>query len=443
MKTKIKLQKTPKGGVVRTLNLGNQAVKIYTRNKQVNGADYSVFEVADFTAGIRRMRSFNDLDKALDEAESIAEKLNKGDVAGAQMDGREAASYGRALQLLRGLGVPIELAAAHYAEAFKILGGDRIVEAAKDYARRHPQAREVRTVQQVADEMIAFKEKRKKGDRYIEDLRGRLGTLAKAFAVDVATITGPDIQRWLDAMSAAPRTVKNFRSNASQLFKFAESRGYIARGENPVLQTEGIKNKSDEAIEIYTPEEITRLLNAAPDWFKPVLALQAFAGLRSAEVARLDWQDINQAKGHIIVAAHKAKTASRRLVPIVPNLAEWLAPFAARKGKIFKHGRAYFHEVQREVAESTKIEADKKHHVAAVKPVEWKHNALRHSFISYRLAEIQDAAQVALEAGNSPAMIFGHYRELVTKEDAATWFAVAPKQPANVTSIAKAAKKAA
>ena len=35
----------------------------------------------------------------------------------------------------------------------------------------------------------------------------------------------------------------------------------------------------------------------------------------------------------------------------------------------------------------------------------WKHNALRHSFISYRVAEIQDVAKVALEAGNSPSMI--------------------------------------
>jgi hypothetical protein len=33
---------------------------------------------------------------------------------------------------------------------------------------------------------------------------------------------------------------------------------------------------------------------------------------------------------------------------------------------------------------------------------------------------------VALEAGNSPEMIFEHYRELVTPETAKTWFAVKP-----------------
>jgi hypothetical protein len=52
----------------------------------------------------------------------------------------------------------------------------------------------------------------------------------------------------------------------------------------------------------------------------------------------------------------------------------------------------------------------------------WKHNALRHSFISYRVADIQNVAQVALEAGNSPQMIFKHYRELVRPAEAKAWF---------------------
>lgn len=57
----------------------------------------------------------------------------------------------------------------------------------------------------------------------------------------------------------------------------------------------------------------------------------------------------------------------------------------------------------------------------------WKHNALRHSFISYRVADIENVAQVALEAGNSPQMIFKHYRELVRPVDAKMWFSIAPE----------------
>jgi hypothetical protein len=71
----------------------------------------------------------------------------------------------------------------------------------------------------------------------------------------------------------------------------------------------------------------------------------------------------------------------------------------------------------------------------------WKDNALRHSFISYRLAEIQNAAQVALEAGNSPSMVFKHYRELVKPETAKAWFAIAPKAPANIVPMAQEAAR--
>jgi hypothetical protein len=61
------------------------------------------------------------------------------------------------------------------------------------------------------------------------------------------------------------------------------------------------------------------------------------------------------------------------------------------------------------------------------KPFAWKHNALRHSFISYRVAQIQNVAQVALEAGNSPRMVFSNYRELVRAADAEKWFGITPE----------------
>jgi hypothetical protein len=69
----------------------------------------------------------------------------------------------------------------------------------------------------------------------------------------------------------------------------------------------------------------------------------------------------------------------------------------------------------------------------------WKHNALRHSFISYRVAETQDVAKVSLEAGNSPQMIFQHYRELVTEKSAKEWFSIVPGGEGKVIEMRKAA----
>jgi hypothetical protein len=40
---------------------------------------------------------------------------------------------------------------------------------------------------------------------------------------------------------------------------------------------------------------------------------------------------------------------------------------------------------------------------------------------------VPNKARVALEVGNSPQMIFGHYRELVRAMDAEKWFGITPE----------------
>jgi integrase len=336
------------------------------------------------------------------------------------MRNSEAASYDRAIELLRPRGLSLEVAAANCAKAFNILGGDLIIEAANFYNR--PRADQItrKTVAGVVAELIAAREARGKSARYLGHLSTRLNRFAKSHAVDISTVTTVDVQRWLDGLTVAPQTAKNFRTVLFTLFQFAESRGSILKSSNPVADTETI-SANGGAIEIYSAKEITALLSAAPADFVPVLALGAFAGLRSAEAERLGWSDIDLAGGFIRVASDKAKTRSRRLVPTLPNLSAWLAPDAGQKGNVWKHGP--------NILRAARAEA-----VAAAK-TPWKDNALRRSFISYRLASVQDAAKVSLVAGNSPGVVCKHYRELVKPEAAAAWFAVKPEGPANLVSL--------
>jgi integrase len=255
------------------------------------------------------------------------------------------------------------------------------------------------------------------------DLRARLGKFSEAFKVNIGSVQTGDIQRWFDGMKASPRTVKNYRTVVGTLFSFAEARGYILKGSNPVEGTERVEANGG-SVEILTPDEVAKLIAAADKDFVPCLAIGAFAGLRSAEIERLDWSDVDLTGGHIIVAAAKSKTASRRIVPVADNLKQWLAPYARKAGPIWTGTHDEFYDAQQAAA--------------AAANVEWKANGLRHSFASYRLAEVQSAAQVALEAGNSPAVVFRHYRELVKPSDAVKWFAVSPKTPANVVNISTA-----
>jgi hypothetical protein len=142
----------------------------------------------------------------------------------------------------------------------------------------------------------------------------------------------------------------------------------------------------------------------------------------------------------IVVGAGKSKTASRRIVPIADNLAAWLAPYAGREGKVWRGSSDMFYRAQEATAAATAVEADEAKGVKAQKPVEWKGNALRHSYASYRFAQTGDAGRVAGECGNSAAVIHRHYRELVKPEAAQRWFAVKPEgEASNVLPLSAAA----
>ncbi len=171
----------------------------------------------------------------------------------------------------------------------------------------------------------------------------------------------------------------------------------------------------DAAPEIFTPEQLARLLNTAPAELLPALAIQAFAGLRTAEVLRLDWGEVHQGRGFITVSAKKAKTAKRRLIPIAPNLAEWLTPYASMTGPLRKKGFRAYHVAISSLAAETRL-------------ARWPNNGLRHSFASYHLAQHQNAPQHALEMGHdTPRMVFDNYREVVAPDEAERYWSIRPK----------------
>ena len=70
---------------------------------------------------------------------------------------------------------------------------------------------------------------------------------------------------------------------------------------------------------------------------------------------------------------------------------------------------------------------------------QWPANVLRHSAISYKVANQGDLAKVAYESGNSPKVIQEHYNGLAGPTAAKAYFGITPTQPANVTNLSCAA----
>jgi len=406
---------------IETVRVGNAAVKIYRRTRTVDGNRYPTFEVCDYTGGRRRLRSFADHQAAQREARRIAGLLAKGDAVAAALSGQEAAGFARCLELLRAVGDPPELACARYAEAVGVLGnGGLLSPAARFYVERHPSTLPQITMAEAAAEMIELRRQAKASGPYLIDLRCRMGPFTKTFPVHPASVTTADCQRYLDGLQGASSTKNATRQVLWRLFAHCESRGYIPRGSNPIAETQRFNGPHEKAIEVWPPAEMAKLLaNAVPD-FLPCLAIGGFAGLRTSELLALDWRDVRLAERTIKVTHRKARCAGTRLAPITENLVKWLSPLAKESGPVWPHGKTW-----RERARSISAAQNATAEAAGLLP--WRHNSLRHSFCTYRVAATQDVPRTALEAGNSAATIFSHYRALATEAEGKAWFAIEPE----------------
>jgi integrase len=296
--------------------------------------------------------------------------------------------------------------------------GKTLRDAAKFYAAHLKAVTGSRKVREVVADLLATRASDGMSPRYLGDLRVRLGRFVNSFGEEmIAAISARRIDEWLRGLGVGAVTRNTFRRRLAVLFSFAKRRGYVT--ENPVADVERAKERPGE-IEILSVAETVRLLEHAGFETLPYWAIGAFAGLRRAEIERLDWKDVDFEGWMIEVKAAKSKTSSRRLVPIQDNLRTWLAPYRTHVGSVCPVN------LQRKINDDrdrSKLRSD------------WPQNALRHSFGSYHLARFNDAARLALEMGNSPAMIFKHYRELVKPKEAERYWSICPATAPNVVAM--------
>jgi integrase len=399
-----------------TIKRGSSVVKIY-RDRKPTGTYY---RVAYHIGGKRHRLHFNDLEKATKEAEAKASQLSRGDIDAVQLTGRDRLIYGRALEAVKEFALSLDAVAIEYSEARKLLDGVPLVDAVRFYCRHHGRGIKRKAVADAVDAMIAAKTAKGVSDVYLADLRYRLGVFSRAFHCDVSALVPDDVASFFERLRLSPRSYNNFLTTLRTFFGFAQRHGWLGK-ETDLLGRVEKRSETRSPVEIFTPKEAAALLKNAGEEVAPCLALAAFAGLRTAEILRLDWRDIERHAGFIEVAAHKSKTASRRIVPIPENLARWLGIAPRNGAAVWPHGKDRFFKAMQSAAKGAGIK--------------WKQNALRHSFISYRLAVVQDVNRVALEAGNSPQMIFRHYRELATPLQARTWFSISPAEAQNVVTM--------
>ena len=166
-----------------------------------------------------------------------------------------------------------------------------------------------------------------------------------------------------------------------------------------------LPKKDDSEPVIFTVEEVERLMIVAfqeePSLI-PYLALGIFAGVRPEEIKRLTWDDIGE--DEIDIQSHKAKTRSRRLITMSPNLRSWLSlggslPPVNSRRKLDK--------------------------IKSITQVSWGHDIMRHTYASYHLAMHGSADKTSVQLGHRDTeMLIRHYRKLVTKDKAKSFWTI-------------------
>ena len=163
------------------------------------------------------------------------------------------------------------------------------------------------------------------------------------------------------------------------------------------------------------PQILVKTCQRAEPSLLATIVLCLFAGVRPEEARRLEW--VNIGPDFLEVPGAKSKTRRRRLIPLTPQLRAWLDVARGLEGELpARNIPSKFNRVRRLGSLFT----------------DWPHDAMRHSFASYHLAQHRNENETALLLGNPSQMIFAHYREVVRPDDAEKFFAILPGATASL-----------
>lgn len=372
-------------------------------------------EIPESITGQRLLRQF----KTSGEAEAFAavmqvQRENSG-LAAFSITDRQREDARLALDVLRPLGDATLLQAAEfYVKHHRPLGGDI-------------------SVGDLIQKFLAEKRRENLRPRSIADLDHRLNVFARTFGSElVKNVSTEAVQRWLvEDKTRSEQTRLNFKRVLQGFFNFALKNKYVAS--NPVSEITFRVETGDPAI--LTVEQSQCLLLAALDnphlELGAFIALGLFCGIRSEELARLDWRDVSFSEGFVTISKRIAKKRRIRNVPLEEVAVSWLEAFGVkRSGPIAPVG------ILRRFRKLVKASGAKAASAAPpiAWPQQWPANAMRHSFASYFFAKTSNAAETCARLGQrSDDVLFQHYRSLVKRADAERFFQLVP--PAISTGI--------
>jgi integrase len=321
---------------------------------------------------------------------------------------------------------------AEAVEAYKLLHplSVNLLDAVRDYIRRHAERTSSRPWKEVFEEYLAMPKKR--SPKYAKDLKEAQESMRKFDGKLGVEISPREVDKALSGFAPSTRNAKMRVLRA--VFNLGIKRGYLS--ENPIGRLDFAELETSE-VEVFTVDQTSRILKGALEndfELLPFFVLGFFCGIRpDGELQKLDWSRVHLAEKQIVIPPEVAKTKRRRFVDISENAIAWLEAYrrsgGSFSGKIVPCGKSSL--TQRRRALQSKAKIDK-----------WIQQGMRHSFCSYWLMKHEDANRLVLQSGHTDAdTMWERYHRGVTKADAEKFWAIRPlrRKQANVIEFKQSA----
>jgi integrase len=286
--------------------------------------------------------------------------------------------------------------------------------------RRRKRKLDARTLQQARDVLAAERAKAEKArvlgymppgketfaeimPRYLRHQKARItphayertrgivdGQLKAVFgAVKLANIRRTDIQKYVTERSAevSPGTVTKELNVIKHLFKLAVEWELI-----PLNPAQGVKGPKVPAgrVRYLQPTELHAVLEACPDWLRPIAGLLAFSGMRRSEVLGLRWLDVDR-KGERIVLP-QTKNGDARIVWLNMLACQVLDSIPQNGARPTDHVFSASDEVTPENVSLAFLRACRKVGIADFRLHDLRHTAA--SWLRMSGADLQDVAEL-------------------------------------------------
>jgi integrase len=280
----------------------------------------------------------------------------------------------------------------------------------------------------VREEFVRREKANEVSDRHAKTLRETLNKLEFKFGHRIVSeITKDEVREWLLSLPLATKTRNKHRGYAAQVFSLAKDFGYASV--NPFSDVKKFRERVTEEngeIGILSAADTEKLFRAVPSEVIPFLTLSFFCGIRTATLEKLDWSDIKYDEKRVIVPPYRGKKQERYRVTLSENALAWLKPHVKPSGSILVPATATNRFSKVKGLPSPTATRRRITQAAEKAGIVLPDNAGRNTFISMHVAHYESMDKTALEANTSVAIIKKDYLDIVTREDAAKYWAIRP-----------------